>query len=244
MVLHRRRGRRCGLARPRDHERFDHDSDRVAVAVPHIDTRSASHAHTYAHRSDAHANTYAHRSDAHANTYAHRSDAHANTYAHRIDAHANTYAHRIDAHADTYAHRIDSHATHTPIAPTPTPTTAPVASGAPDVQIACVFYDGVSSRAEPDEYVEIVNRGDGPQDLAGWTLGDISDGAPEFTFPSHMLGPGARIRVYTDQVHPGWGGFTFGRSTAVWNNSDADTAGLFDGSGVLVSSRSYPPGCG
>ena len=79
--------------------------------------------------------------------------------------------------------------------------------------------------------------------MAGWRLGDISDGKPEFTFPSYHLSPGARIRVYTNQNHPDWSGFSFGSRTAIWANKDPDTAGLFDGQGVQVSTKSYPPGC-
>ena len=141
-------------------------------------------------------------------------------------------------------------ATHSP-RPTPTPTHSPVPAptataaptSLPNVQIACIFFDGVVARYESDEYVEIVNLGDAPQDLDGWTLEDIADGRPTFVFPSHVLTPGAVVRVYTNQVHPERGGFSFGSGSAVWNNSDPDEAGLFDQAGNLVSRKSYPPGC-
>ena len=55
---------------------------------------------------------------------------------------------------------------------------------AKNVQITYIFYDGLVSRAESDEYVEITNPGDQPQDLAGWMLKDISEGYPSFIFPS------------------------------------------------------------
>ena len=98
-------------------------------------------------------------------------------------------------------------------------------------------------RYERDEYVEIVNLGDGVQDLEGWKLMDVSDGAPAFVFPKWALAPGAAVRVYTNEVHADWGGFSFGRGSAVWSNSEPDTAALYDASGVLVSTKSYPPGC-
>lgn len=126
---------------------------------------------------------------------------------------------------------------------TPSPTAIAAASGTPDVQIACIFFDGVVSRREPDEYVEIVNWGDTSQDLDGWTLADISDGQPSFVFPAELLGAGGSVRVYTDEQHQESGGFTFARGTAVWSNSDPDTAGLYNRAGELVSTRSYPPGC-
>ena len=96
---------------------------------------------------------------------------------------------------------------------------------------------------ESDEYVEIVNLGDGPQDLDGWRLTDIDEGTPTFVFPPWVLGPGQAVRVYTNEVHPEWGGFSFARGTSVWNNSYPDRAGLFNQAGELVSTKSYPPGC-
>ena len=80
-------------------------------------------------------------------------------------------------------------------------------------------------------------------DLDGWSLADISDGTPKFTFPAHVLGPGARVRVYTNEIHPEWGGFSFARASSIWNNSNPDIAGLFNRQGVQVSTKSYPPGC-
>ena len=91
--------------------------------------------------------------------------------------------------------------------------------------------------------VQITNFGDAPQDLAGWVLKDISEGYPSFTFPSYTLEPGASVRVYTDEIHPEWGGFSFGYGKAVWNNKDPDVAALYNAQGQEVSRKSYPPGC-
>ena len=107
----------------------------------------------------------------------------------------------------------------------------------------CIFFDGEVYRTESDEYVEIANLGDAEQDLAGWTLLDVDDGSPSFLFPAWTLEPGGAIRVYTNEVHPQSGGFSFGRGTSIWNNNDPDTAALYDQNGDLVSSKSYPPGC-
>jgi len=108
-----------------------------------------------------------------------------------------------------------------------------------NVQITYIFYDGVVYRTESDEYVEITNLGDISQDLEGWVLKDISEGYPSFTFPSYILAPGAKIRVYTNEIHPEWGGFTFGYSKAVWHNTDPDVAALYNTQGQEVSRRSY-----
>ena len=134
-------------------------------------------------------------------------------------------------------------ATQTP-EPTPSPTSTPPPLQA-NVQILCILYDGEVPQTEQDEYVEIGNLGSGPQDLAGWMLVDIDDGSPSYEFGAYVLESGASIRVYTDEIHPEWGGFSFHRGTATWANPPAqpDTAGLFDESGLLISQKSYPPVC-
>jgi competence protein ComEC len=121
----------------------------------------------------------------------------------------------------------------------PGQTTPPGPTEAVDVQITHIFYDGLVYRVESDEYVEITNLGSEPQDLAGWVLKDISDGYPSFTFPSYVLAPGQSIRVYTNEVHPEYGSFSFGYGKAVWNNSDPDTAVLYNAQGQEVSRKSY-----
>jgi hypothetical protein len=111
------------------------------------------------------------------------------------------------------------------------------------VVIRCIFYDGTVPRTEADEYVEIENQGLYPVNLQGWVLRDITDGSPSFTFPSFVLHPGQRIRVYTNQVHPEWGGFSFQSRRPIWDNTTPDVAALLDPSGREVSRKSYPPGC-
>ena len=132
----------------------------------------------------------------------------------------------------------------------PTPSPPPISTATPvppplavAVFIECIFFDGVVFRSEADEYVQIANLGSSTVDMARWTLVDISDESPEFTFPSHDLSPSERVRVYTDEVHPEWGGFSFGQGTAIWSNSTPDTAGLIDNQGNQVSTKTYPPGC-
>lgn len=131
-------------------------------------------------------------------------------------------------------------ATPFPATPAPTPTAVAATAG---VHIACVFYDGLVPSKESDEYVQIVNDGGAAVDMTGWRLKDIADGSPQFTFPALLLAPGQAVRVYTNEVHPEWGGLSFGRGNSIWNNTEADIAGLYDSQGVLVSSVSYPPGC-
>ena len=120
-----------------------------------------------------------------------------------------------------------------------TPTPKPSLTEPQNVQITHIFYDGLVPRVESDEYVEITNLGDQPQDLTGCVLRDISDGYPSFTFPSYILAPGKSIRVYTNEYHPEWGGFSFEYSRAIWNNSEPDVAVLYDNQGKEISRKSY-----
>jgi beta-lactamase superfamily II metal-dependent hydrolase len=123
--------------------------------------------------------------------------------------------------------------------PTPTPSPSPTPTEASDVQIVDIFYDGIVPQVESDEYVAIKNLGNSPENLAGWRLVDISDGHPSFTFPGYMLQLQETIRVYTNEIHVEWGGFSFGYGQAIWNNSDPDTAVLYDEQDREVSRRSY-----
>ncbi len=114
-----------------------------------------------------------------------------------------------------------------------------IGCAAHNIQITHIFYDGLVPRLESDEYVEITNLGDQPQDLAGWVLVDISEGDPSFTFPSYILAPGKSIRVYTNEYHLEWGGFSFKYRRAIWNNTEPDVAALYDNQGKEVSRKSY-----
>ena len=124
--------------------------------------------------------------------------------------------------------------------PSPTATQDQPTPLSANVRITRIFYDGAVPRVESDEYVEITNYGQRGQDLRGWTLVDISDGHPSFCFGnSYILAPGASIRVYTNEIHPEWGGFSFGYGRAIWSNKDPDTAALYNSLGQEVSRKTY-----
>ena len=86
-------------------------------------------------------------------------------------------------------------------------------------------------------------QGTGAVDLEGWQLIDQSDGAPQLVFPVYWLQPQSSVWVYTDEVHPKSGGFSFERVTSFWNNFSPGTAALINPSGETVSTKDYPPGC-
>lgn len=127
----------------------------------------------------------------------------------------------------------------TVVSPPSPPTPTPTPSGVSNVQITRIFYDGLVPRVESDEYVEITNLGTETVNLAGWVLKDVSEGYPSFTFPSYILQPGKSVRVYTNEVHPEYGGFSFGYGKAIWNNTEPDTAALYNAQGQEVSRKSY-----
>ena len=105
-----------------------------------------------------------------------------------------------------------------------------------NVVITDLFYDGVEGRQEPDEYVEIRNDDDRAIQLSGWTLRDEANHV--FTFPSHVMQPGERCRVYTNEYHPEWCGFSYGSGSAIWNNG-GDCAYLRGSSGGLIDTYCY-----
>lgn len=128
--------------------------------------------------------------------------------------------------------------THTPI-PTATSTNTPappVSSGA--VRITDIFYDGVVSSQEPDEYVEIRNVDSAPVQLEGWTLRDSGSSPKTFTFPSFVIEPGQTCRVYTNEIHPEWCGFSFNNSAAIWNNG-GDCGTLRNQADTVIDSYCY-----
>ena len=120
-----------------------------------------------------------------------------------------------------------------------TSTTVETPSGTANIRITYIFYDGKVYRSEADEYVEIINSGTIAVNLEGWRLVDISEGYPSFTFPDYNLQPGKIVRVYTNQIHYEYGGFSFGYGKAIWNNTSPDTAALYNTQGNEVSRKSY-----
>ncbi len=109
----------------------------------------------------------------------------------------------------------------------------------PDVRIECVLYYGTIRLGEPDEFVQIRNYGTAAQNLSRWTLKNLSRSLQPFTFTGYTLEPGAVIRVYTNEVHWEWGGFSFGYGAEIWNDGTPNTAALYDASGNEVSRCTY-----
>jgi hypothetical protein len=91
--------------------------------------------------------------------------------------------------------------------------------------------------------VQISNNGEMSANLSNWSLKDVSDGSPTFTFPSYTIASNETIRVYTNEMHSESGSFSFSRGSSIWANSSPDTAALFNAQGQEISRKSYPPSC-
>lgn len=118
---------------------------------------------------------------------------------------------------------------------TPTPNPDGLGIGSTDVRITRIRADGAQAD-ERDEYVEIENTGLTAVAMDGWSLSDAA--GRTFRWDLFALASGQKIRVYTDEVHRDTGGFSFGSSQAIWNNS-GDTAYLRDAADNIVATFSY-----
>ncbi|MEG4208056.1 lamin tail domain-containing protein [Microcoleus sp. Pol7_A1] len=108
----------------------------------------------------------------------------------------------------------------------------------PHVRISRIFSDGSVGSTEADEYIAIVNDGLVDIDISGWKI-KTDNRNQEFSFPAGtVLKKGAECRVYTNEVHPESGGFSFNSKRSVWNNF-SDEGRLLDAMGNLMSSYAY-----
>jgi hypothetical protein len=141
------------------------------------------------------------------------------------------------------------------------------------VQITYIKYRGTDyihsmqagyEIAEFDEYVEIKNTSDSPQNITGWVLKNLTKGGPPFIFPTFkpcscewygnwkdcmedcyppgpcIIEPHSSIRVYTAMVNAESGGYSFQYSPGdLWNNETPDTAVLYNLEGQEASRKSY-----
>jgi Concanavalin A-like lectin/glucanases superfamily/Lamin Tail Domain len=118
-------------------------------------------------------------------------------------------------------------------------TLQPAAPDVVNVVITDLVYKGKVKRAQSDEYVEIANQGSSAADISGWKLTSAASDRQVFVFPAGTkLSVGQSIRVYTNEVHPETGGFSFGSRTAIWNDQ-GDLGTLFNAEGQQVSTYSY-----
>jgi uncharacterized repeat protein (TIGR01451 family) len=105
-----------------------------------------------------------------------------------------------------------------------------------NVTITDVRAFGIGDQ-DPDEYVEIRNDGAHSVQLSGWTL-ENAENHRVFTFPEHLMQPGQVCRVYTNEDHPEWCGFSYGSASDVWTYANG-CGYLRDSVGTLVDVYCY-----
>lgn len=135
---------------------------------------------------------------------------------------------------------ILSTATLTP-SPTLTPDGLPTIVISSSVVISTVMYAGTASLNMSDQYVEIQNRGSGPVSIGNWRVHAVSSNLDFFFTTGLVLLPSQTCRVYGGSPPvstSGCGAFSFYKATPVWSTI-ADSAELFDESGVLVGVYTY-----
>ena len=103
------------------------------------------------------------------------------------------------------------------------------ATGEPDRPTVRII--AVDKRAE---LVDLANVGDQPQQLTGWSL--VSERGDETCPLTGTLAPGAVLQVWARAQDAERGGYNCGFEGNVWNNSEPDTAALYDADGRLVDS--------
>ena len=114
--------------------------------------------------------------------------------------------------------------------------TATRRSDAPSVVTITNIHATGSGRNEPDEWVEFRNDGSQPLQLEGWRL--LDEAEHTFNFPNFLMQPGQSCRVYTNEHHADWCGFSYGNGQPIWNNR-GDCATLYDAEGVVVARSCY-----
>jgi hypothetical protein len=73
--------------------------------------------------------------------------------------------------------------------------------------------------------------------MTGWIL-QSQNRRDLFKWENEVLQPGHSIDVYTNEIHPESGGFSFGSNRAIWANSGG-VAELYDTDKELVSRFAY-----
>ena len=108
----------------------------------------------------------------------------------------------------------------------------------PQIIISQIFYDGIVPRIESDEFIEISNIGLEDISLHGWKI-NAGNSKQNFKFPrKFILKAGDKCRIYTNEIHPESGGFSFQSKRAIWKNS-GDIGYLLNDKNELISKWEY-----
>ena len=142
--------------------------------------------------------------------------------------------------------KVKSGSSAIPPAPAPEPAPLPkpadpdiIITAIADVYMSNLVYKGQVKRIQSDEYVELTNRGNKAADISGWKITSAGSAKQWFIFPAgSALGAGKSLRIYTNEVHPETGGYSFASKTAIWNDA-GDELNLFNAKGENVATLTY-----
>lgn len=134
--------------------------------------------------------------------------------------------------------------TSTVPSPTTSTTTSTIANQSQSpLAITNIQYDGQVPKTESDEYVVLTNQSKNSINIGGYYIYVASNGTQgaTYTFPSNtVLSPGTSVRIYTNEIHPETGGYSFGSKKAIWNNQGG-LAVLKDVNGKKLGEFKYAP---
>ena len=106
----------------------------------------------------------------------------------------------------------------------PSPTLAP---GSSYIEITYINYSGDPTANEKDEYIEIKNFSNQHINITSWILYADSLGV-DFIFPEFSISPGQVCRIYTNEYHSDYCGFSFESDIPIWENEEGDCGFLFN----------------
>jgi micrococcal nuclease len=102
-----------------------------------------------------------------------------------------------------------------------------------------VNYDAPGNDADNmnEEYVVITNNGNKAINLQNWSIKD--EATHLYEFPSINISPDSNIKLHTGTGANTLSELYWNSKDPIWNN-DGDTAFLYDASGDLIASLSFP----
>jgi micrococcal nuclease len=123
-----------------------------------------------------------------------------------------------------------------PTEPQPEPSTEPTQPSQPtETPGPSAALLRIISVNKQEEYVDIQNQGDQPQDLTGWVL--VSEKGNQTCALAGSIQPGATLRIHALAGANTATDYYCNYGSNIWNNSESDPAALYDNAGNLVDRK-------